>query len=926
MVDVALRTPRVKLTPPRRPSRFLERDALDKRLDEAVDHRVTAVVAGAGFGKSMQLAANALAGDWCWYAADTEDAAGPVLARGLGDALRRRLPDLVELVIPTATSVNETAAAEALALAIEEGLSGDVVLVVDDVHELGRDAPGVRLLEALVRFAPPELHLVFASRDELPFSIARLRSQGSVLDLDASDLAFSANEVDAAVVAALGPDASQLAAPLQDLTSGWPVAVQLGIEWLASVPLGERTAALAELATRKTPLMAYLAEEIFGSEPPHVRELLAALVQFDHVTPSFCTACGFVDAEAALDDLARRGLLAEADGTYVPHALIRQFVATAWPMPADAVRELRRRAGAWFEANYDPIAAARAYTAARDGAGVRRVFEESWSVLDNAAAVDTILDGAALLSPSERERRPGLIAHALIVRGEIEEARRWIARVRHKDPVFGFLEGLAHMHLREHRQAVEKFRLASESYGRDDYYCSAFAAYELIALGRIDEARRLAAEAQPFAAQSWGGEAESQLLASDLAFSDGDFTKASAAAEAGCRGFAEVSNVLGECSAWNHVARAAGILGRPTEAVAAIGAATRLSERIGVSHFQAWTTTTDGLASFQRGALDEALESFALSISLHERLGTVGASLPLIGLGDVHRERGESVQARSAYERALALAEVSGNAAGYVLATAGLARLTAEESPEEANALADLAVDAATAVPHRFDASLAKGWVLHDSGDSGAAAWAAEAEALARRTASPILLARAIELTAATGEDRERRNALLHEALGLWRRVGNEREARRSDRHRTASPSRAGRTVGGGDARPIRRSARRRGSHACAVAVEESARPPEDPCDAPRSGDDARLFDRAALAGGRPRAHAEAPRGCRERPSKRARSKPQARHGSLRRRGQGGSAARAPSHLRRRRGVPSPCARRVEPKRPSTARAGGSLV
>ncbi len=725
----------------------------------------------------MQLSANALANDWCWYAADEGDAAGVVLARGLGDALRRRLPELEELAIPTATSVDETAAAELLARAIEEGLSDDVVLVVDDVHELGPAASsGARLLEALVRFAPPELHLVFASRDEVPFSIARLRAQGSVLDLDAADLSFAPGEVDAAVVAALGEEASSLAASLYEVTSGWPVAVQLALEWLASVTPAERTGALDALATRRTPLMAYLADEIFGSEPPYVRELLGAIVQFDRVTPSLCAACGLTDADGVLDDLARRGLLSETDGSYAPHALIRQFVAAAWPLPADAVRTLRRRAGEWYEANYDPIAAARAFTAARDREGVRRVFDESWAVLDNAAAVDVILEGAALLSPSERTR-PALIAHALIVRGEIDEARRWIAEAREQDPVFGFLEGLAHMHRSEHREAVDKFLRAREGYGGADYYCTAFAAYELLALGRIEEARRLAGEAEVFAKDSYGGEAEAQLLASDLAFCDGDFASALTAAQAGCRGFAETSNVLGECSAWNHLAYSASLLGKFAEAVAAADAATRLSERIGVSHFQAWTAATRGFVSLQRGAFDEALQDFAAAVNVHERLGSSGASEALVGLGYAHGELGERVQARGVYERGLALAERTGNNAAQVVANAGLARLATEEDPAEALALAERAVELAATVPYRFEATLARGWVLHDIGDTQAAVCAAEAEAIARRTASPVLLARAIELRAATAAAAEQREGLLREALGLWRRLGNEHAA-----------------------------------------------------------------------------------------------------------------------------------------------------
>ena len=67
--------------------------------------------------------------------------------------------------------------------------------MLDDVHELGAGGAAALLLESLVRQAPPELHLVLASRDEPPFPIDRLRGQGQVLDVDASMLTFSADEV-----------------------------------------------------------------------------------------------------------------------------------------------------------------------------------------------------------------------------------------------------------------------------------------------------------------------------------------------------------------------------------------------------------------------------------------------------------------------------------------------------------------------------------------------------------------------------------------------------------------------------------------------------------------------------------------------------------------------------------------------------------
>src|SRR4029078_8522706 len=104
----------------------------------------------------------------------------------------------------------------------------------------------------------------------------------------------------------------------------------------------------------------------------------------------------------------------------------------------------------------------------------------------------------------------------------------------------------------------------------------------------------------------------------------------------------------------------------------------------GFSHFQAWTAATRGLVLLDSGRLDEAADELGLSLSIHERLLTSGGERPLIGLGDIHRLRGERAQARSAYERALDIATGSGSALDETLACAGLARMLAEEDPAEA--------------------------------------------------------------------------------------------------------------------------------------------------------------------------------------------------------------------------------------------------
>ena len=775
------RTARVKLVPPRLPSRFVRRGELERRLDQAATRRVTAVVAAAGFGKSTHLAARALANEWCWYTVDGDDAAPSVLAEGLADALRRQLSDLGDAHVPTATAVDERAAADSLAAVLsrmlEDRLSEDIVLVIDDVHELGRDAPSVRLLESLARYAPAELHLVFSSRDEIPFSVSRLRGQGNVLDFDGSDFAFGPAEVACALAAALGPDGGELAPRVHDITGGWPVAVQLAVEMLASALPEERKAALDALSTRRGPLFGYLAEEIFAREPSEVRSLLRVIAHFDRVTPDLCTALGLANAEGVLIDLARRGLVAEGDSTYVPHMLVRQFVTANWPLAPTEIREVRRLAGKWFEATNDAIAATKAYTAAGDHESIARVWRAEWLQLDNAAAVEPILEGAALLPQSEREYFAGIITHALIIRGEMEQARQFLATLTAARSSHAlFLDGLAHMHRSEHREALEKLMKKRTRHPEDiDPYVSCFTGYQLIALGRAEEARPLLDEAlENVAEDNPGGLAEAQLLASDLARVDGDLNAALAAAGWSAKRYAELGNVLGQCSAQNRLVVLHALLGSYEQAREVSATAARLSEHIGFSQFQTWAADARGFLHLTSGRLDEAANDFAFSTAANEQLGSNEVAVSLNGLGDLHRERGERALARSAYERALTAAERSGCVATQVLAKAGLARLLVDDDPDQAASLADTAVRTAPGLLERIDALLARGWVAACSGHARVAAdAAAEAQAAAGKTASPGLLAQTLELAAFAADDARNRAELLQEALEIRNRLGN---------------------------------------------------------------------------------------------------------------------------------------------------------
>ena len=283
----------------------LTRPRLDQRLAGSGHRRLTCVVAGAGFGKTTLLTAwAATATTSAWHSLTSGDRALGVLVRAVTDALRARVPglpgDLVAAVSGPRgpdTGTDEAGRAQAYAGRICEALAyrqpRDLVLVLDDVEAIDGAPESVAFVAGLCRQAPATLHVVLSSRRDPPFPVARLRGQGQVLDLSASDLAFTPEETAQVVRAAVGQDAGpDLATGLQELTGGWPAAVRLAAEALAHDPSGNAEAALARLRRPGGVLHDYLVAEVVGAESAETQDLLARLAVLDRFTPDLAEALG----------------------------------------------------------------------------------------------------------------------------------------------------------------------------------------------------------------------------------------------------------------------------------------------------------------------------------------------------------------------------------------------------------------------------------------------------------------------------------------------------------------------------------------------------------------------------------------------------------------------------------------------------------
>lgn len=771
----------------------LARPVLQARLDEAFGKRLTVVVAGAGFGKSTLLATWAEDLVAAWHTVKAKDDSVPTLAGGIVDALITVVPGLTRDLTaafdapasaPTEAPLSADAFASNLCERLEEILTHDVVLVLDDVHELGDSSASVRLVESICRNAPPTLHLVLASRAEPPFSIARLRGRGEVLELDANDLAFTEGEVAELVSATLGENAVSIAAALQEATHGWPAEIRLAVEALRAIPSGERSAALSRLRRTEGPLLSYLAEEVLDAEPEEVRELLSRVAWFDRVNPSLCEALGLPQAHDTLASLARRGLLVTAEAGderwYSLHTLLRDFVRERWPLSQHDLQTQQKRAAAWFDSNARPIEALRHSIDAADPVGIVGLLSKHQSELLSAGGAELVIRASELVPVEARDEQvEQVVGEAHQLKGEWDEALACFRRAGGDAEAIPAGLAVRMIRLRFDRgefadalQIARRGTIDGSDVRHESLLLGLIAQIHRV-LGDMEASRAALAEELPTATASEDpialASAHNNLMVDAMSRDD----RTAAEEHYGQALKAAVASGRPQAIMRIHADRAAQLGGRG--ALAELEVPLRLAELTGAEVYSAVLLEHRGTVRAQLGLFEDALSDLTRAATILERLGSKRACSSLSSLADVYRDRGQLTRARAAYEQALRLTDDSGEVQAQIGAHAGLGRVLARNEPDTARLLADRAVELARSFGiRRVWAIVDAGWVHLTCADrERASALAEEALAAARLQPEWAALAAALELRALSSARPQDESSLLEEALAIRREEEN---------------------------------------------------------------------------------------------------------------------------------------------------------
>jgi LuxR family transcriptional regulator, maltose regulon positive regulatory protein len=402
-------------------------------LDGGAQGPLTLLAAPAGYGKTLLLASWAATarppGPVAWVTVGPDDAQPPIFWDHVLDALA------ATGIAPPAGLDPRLDGGHLFVRSLADWLAelpAPLVLVLDDLHEAGGEAVATEL-RLLLRFAPPRLRLVVATRADPPLSLQRLRVAGQLREIREAELAFTRSEA-GDLLAGQGVELS--AGELEVLlrrTEGWAAGLRLAALTLREHPLPGRF--VDELAGDDRVIAGYLLEEVLAVQPPELRAFLLRTAVPDRICGGLADALtGRADGAETLARLEREHVFTMASGPgrdwYRYHPLFAELLRAELrhERPGE-LTELHREAARWQAANGLPVDAVRSALAGGDLDQAIELLADGWLSLLVAGQAAALAELLARL-PAERMRaNPELAAVAALSRlaaGELEEADAWL--------------------------------------------------------------------------------------------------------------------------------------------------------------------------------------------------------------------------------------------------------------------------------------------------------------------------------------------------------------------------------------------------------------------------------------------------------------------------------------------------------------------
>lgn len=753
---------------------------LRRRTDQLSRHRLVTVVATAGWGKTSTIERLWPTGRCRWVTLDAADADELALARRL-----RAITDTDRATDPSGDAATDTAD---LAASLVRELDIDPrPVVLDDGHRL-LDGSGLALLRRIADHPDRVSQLVVLARDDLRVVDDRRRAHGDVLELDARDLALDLDAIDGIVAHELDRDRA-LAARIGAATGGWPAAIQLVVDGLRGLAVGDRPAAVERLTAPDGPVGRYLDRVVLAPESPQARRTVLLLTIAPDLERQDIATLSDLDVDATrdqLDDLLARGLIttADADTAPVPPPALRRLARVELlrrldPDGALVARTVRLLADRGAHAAALRVASE---SLTHDPTPTARLLVDHGAAILRAGELDLVLAAAASLPPDHRDPAiEGVRGEALAYQGHWSEALRALEAAGM--PATGPLRadeairlGLIHYVSGDLGAALEAHERGPDTPvdatdpapGVDDAVLASWRTTMHWLRGEREQTQRAAARAMRIADRLGDDRAAAyaHTAAALRAVDAGDRYANAAHYDQAIAAARRAGDQLQLARLLTNLGSANGEEGRYADAIAITEQAIDLAEAQGFRIILGVARCNRSSFLLRTGAVDEAIADAERAREAFAAIGSRTIAYAHHLLGAARAARGELVLATQAYDRALRSVGSTGDQQALIPTHLGMARVVATTDLHRATEAAERALQIDDGGLQSGEAHTTAAWIALARQDHDAVRdHARQARAMGERHGNPADVAEAETCLALLDDDPV---AALDRASALW--------------------------------------------------------------------------------------------------------------------------------------------------------------
>ena len=302
---------RTWLKPPARGGGLVDRRRLADLLSEVSRSTLTFVKAPAGYGKSTVLAQwyEALLENGAavgWFSANQTEYNLSKLFGYIVAAIQTSRPHFGPRISRMLSATDDFSPESISSVFVNEvlELKESTFLFIDDLHLIS-DPRSAKALAIMLGQPPPNLHLVVASRQSLPFDASRLKMRGVLSEVGIDWLRFDENEAASFLNLAGHALSSSEVQTVVAKTEGWAAGIQL-----ASISLAQRKSKFFSLISGEhAEIATFLAEDVLSHLPVSTVEFMERTAILARMNPALCTELtGRPDARGQIDAMERQSL------------------------------------------------------------------------------------------------------------------------------------------------------------------------------------------------------------------------------------------------------------------------------------------------------------------------------------------------------------------------------------------------------------------------------------------------------------------------------------------------------------------------------------------------------------------------------------------------------------------------------------------